>query len=350
MNHLRAIPALLCPTAYLLRDAFFGGKRRQLCAFRVQLHWNCFSRFCAATIRRSLVVIMLFQAGWTFAQTQPSRVPGNRPQPGITSPALDDDRTLNETRQELLRLLKMTPTLTTVVAHDPSLLSDQQYVARNNPALAQFLESHPEVVHNADFYLFADLGRDERDRVRGLERKVWPELQLRQPEPDQDPGPFIVGGVISIIAIALFWLLKLLVEHSRWKRAFKGQTDMQNKLLDKFTGNEGLIAYLETDAGKQLLQMPSIPAIGGDGARPKGMLDRMLMPLQLGVVLISVGIGLQLLRNSFANSHGLLAISTLVLTLGIGLAAASLVSWLIARYYGLLPRFAEDDSGQGPRE
>lgn len=307
-------------------------------------------RLCLAVIQVLFLLIVMFPASWTAAQAQPSRAPVNRPQAGTASPALNDDKTLNETRQELLQLLRMTPTLTSVVAYDPSLLSDQQYVARNNPALAQFLESHPEVVHNADFYLFADLGRDERDRVQGLEKKVWPELQAPGAARYQDPAPFIVGGVISIIAAALFWLIKLFVEHSRWKRAFKGQVDVQNKLLDKFTAGEGLIAYLETDAGKQLFQMPSIPAAAGQGVRPKGMLDRILMPLQLAVVLISVGIGLQLLRNSFANSNGLLAVSTLVLTLGIGLAAASLVSWLVARYYGLLPRFAEDDAGQGPRE
>ena len=39
--------------------------------------------------------------------------------------------------------MKLSPTLTTVVAHDPSLLADQEYVSRNNPQLGQFLDRAP---------------------------------------------------------------------------------------------------------------------------------------------------------------------------------------------------------------
>ena len=42
-------------------------------------------------------------------------------------------------QQQLLKLLKeLSPTLTTVVARDPSLLADKEYVSRNNPELAQY--------------------------------------------------------------------------------------------------------------------------------------------------------------------------------------------------------------------
>ena len=38
------------------------------------------------------------------------------------------DRELAETQKELIQLLRLSPTLTTVVSHDPSLLANQDYV------------------------------------------------------------------------------------------------------------------------------------------------------------------------------------------------------------------------------
>jgi len=78
-----------------------------------------------------------------------------RPAAAALPPAAPiSDKELAETQKQLIDLLRLSPTLTTVVAHDPSLLANQDYVARNNPQLAQFLAAHPEVARNPDFYLF----------------------------------------------------------------------------------------------------------------------------------------------------------------------------------------------------
>ena len=44
-------------------------------------------------------------------------------------------------QDQLLQLLRVSPTLAEVVAHDPSLLSNAEYVNRNNPELGQFLQA-----------------------------------------------------------------------------------------------------------------------------------------------------------------------------------------------------------------
>ena len=58
------------------------------------------------------------------------------------------DQELQATQEQLLQLLRTSPTLTTVVARDPSLLSNQEYVSKNNPQLAQFLVQHPDIARN----------------------------------------------------------------------------------------------------------------------------------------------------------------------------------------------------------
>src|ERR1700760_2465596 len=62
-----------------------------------------------------------------------------------------------ETQQKLMALLKVSPTLGDILSYDPNLLSDPQYIGRYNPELVQFLEQHPEVARNPQFYLFSDI-------------------------------------------------------------------------------------------------------------------------------------------------------------------------------------------------
>src|ERR1022692_4312585 len=81
------------------------------------------------------------------AQTKPATNVRTTPTvqlPTAAAPA-PTERDFAETQRQLIKLLRMNPTLTTVVEHDPSLLSNQEYVSRNNPQLAQFLASHPEI-------------------------------------------------------------------------------------------------------------------------------------------------------------------------------------------------------------
>src|SRR5579863_60106 len=86
------------------------------------------------------------------------------------------------TQAELIRLLRVSPTLTTVVSHDPSLLANQDYVAKNNPQLAAFLAAHPEVGRNPDYYLFTHMHVDGQPD-EALERAVWPDVYRAQGRP-----------------------------------------------------------------------------------------------------------------------------------------------------------------------
>jgi hypothetical protein len=291
-----------------------------------------------------MLLVLLLSATWTMAQPKPSRSPSNVPALGA-NPSVSES-SVRDLRPELLKLLRLTPALAGAVAHDPSLLSDQQYVARTNPALAQFLADHPEVARNPEFFVFADLPGD--DRVRGLQKKVWPEMVKEyHRSPWNEAGPVL--AILAVVA-AVLWLIRLFVDTFRWKRSLKVQAEMQSKMLDKFGSNQDLIAYLETEAGKRLLQVPAIPSGVESTPRAGGMLGRMLLPLQFGTVLIPIGIGLGLLRRSFPNEAGLVVLSTLVLTLGIGLSVAALVSWLMARHYGLLPQPSATRVDAGPQE
>ena len=102
-------------------------------------------------------------------------------QPVAAAPLSDQE--LAATQEQLIQLLRTSPTLTSVVARDPSLLADQEYVIRNNPQLAQFLAQHPEVVRNPEYYLFTHLQSRGGRRDQALERAVWPDLSQSQNVP-----------------------------------------------------------------------------------------------------------------------------------------------------------------------
>src|SRR5467141_1578871 len=101
---------------------------------------------------RAIALLLLLLAALTTAQSQsPSAVSRTAPvnlqiNPKTNAPT--SDRDLADLREQLLSLLRMSPTLTEVIASDPTLLANQDYVTRNNPELEKFLQIHPEVIRN----------------------------------------------------------------------------------------------------------------------------------------------------------------------------------------------------------
>lgn len=263
---------------------------------------------------------------------------------------------LETTREQLFKFLRMTPKLTMVLARDPSLLADEQYVSRNNPELEQFLQAHPEVVRNPEFYLFANL-RDGRKQGREfpLEEAVWPELD-RRPRAQVNPGPEIVAPLVFLsILLSLLWLIRVLLENRRWTRVFAQQSEAQRKLFDKFGSSEELLRYMQSDAGKRLLEPIPIPATFAPGTQWTTPLARVLTPLQFGTVLTLVGSGfLFLAGRGIGDTDVMTVMGVLTLMVGVGLIISAVVSWAIGKHFGLLPEKAEphleSDSSMGSRQ
>ena len=265
--------------------------------------------------------------------------------PAATPPS---DQEVADTQDQLIKLLRMSPTLTTVVAHDPSLLSDQQYVQRNNPELAQFLAEHPDVAQNPDFYLFSNLDPHGGRRDRALERAVWPEFS----EPPHDSSSFaqVVDKLSPALAfgcffVALVWLVRLFVDSRRWSRAFQQQSEVHARLIDKFSTNQELAAYMETEAGKRFLEGAPVQIGRGTSQRMPNAVARVLTPLQIGIVLALLGAGLLMLRHAGPDTYEpMMVMGIVVLMPGIGFILSAGVTWVLARRLGMLP----DTAGNGP--
>ena len=293
-------------------------------------------------VLRSIAVSALLIAALAAAQTQPATLTRNT---ALSTPAASSqaptDKELTATRVELLKLLRTSPTLTTVVAHDPTLLANQDYVARNNPQLAQFLAVHPEIARNPEFYLFTHLTPEDGGQDQALERAVWPEL--RQPSHERSATQQFVSDMPPIIAFVCFlavlsWLVRQFLENRRWGRIFKLQSEVHGRLIDKFSSNQELALYMGTEAGKRFLEAAPIPVGFEPEQRMPNAVARVLTPLQIGIVLVLLGAGFMLLRHvSPEAAIPMLILGTVAIMPGLGFIISAGVTWVLATRLGLMP-------------
>jgi hypothetical protein len=243
-------------------------------------------------------------------------------------------------QDQLLQLVRLTPTLAEVVARDPSLLSNADNVNRNNPQLARFLQAHPEIAHNPDFYLFNNLHGQHEQPAETLERKMWP--QLSEPEPYNASKDLISDGIPFLVFLcilgALLWLVHVLLENRRWNRIFKLQTDVHGKLIERFGTSQEVLTYMSTEAGKRFLEATPI-AVGFEPSQPMpSPVARVLTPLQIGIVMSLLGLGFIFLRHSIPDGAApLLLLGTVILMPGLGFIISAGVTWVLGRHLGLMP-------------
>jgi hypothetical protein len=262
---------------------------------------------------------------------------------GKTQPAatpLLSDQELAATQEQLVRLLRTSPTLTSVVARDPSLLSDKEYVSRSNPQLEQFLEQHPEIVRNPEYYLFTHLDSRGGRRDQALERAVWPDFAAPQ-RPNLNVmdivGPILAGIAFFCFLGAVLWVIRQIIENRRWSRIFKLQSEVHGRLIEKFSATQDIASYMGTEAGRRFLEAAPIPVGFEPEQRMPNAVARVLWPLQIGVVLVLLGAGLLYLRNAGPDMKiPMLVIGTVVLMPGIGFILSAGITWVLAGRLGLL--------------
>jgi hypothetical protein len=290
--------------------------------------------------RRRHLALVLSVAVFLALFTAVSAAQAPRPAQPASDPPQMSEKDVAAMQDQLLQLLRVSPTLSEVVARDPSLLSNADYVNRNNPELGRFLQAHPEIAHNPDFYLFNNLHGEHEQPSQTLERKLWPAMSSQEPprvslELISDGFPFLV--FVGLL-LGLLWLTHVLLENRRWNRIFKLQSDMHGKLIERFGTSQEVLTYMGTEAGKRFLEATPI-AVGFEPQQPvPSPVARVLTPLQIGVVMTLLGIGLIFLRHSIPDGDApLLLVGTVVLMPGLGFIISAGITWVLARHLGLMP-------------
>jgi hypothetical protein len=303
---------------------------------------------------RAMAQSLLAGTALLFA-AQPAILAAQLSKPSKEAPAMAgpmSDQEMQATQEQLLQLLRTSPTLTTVVAHDPSLLSDQEYVNRNNPQLAQFLVQHPDIARNPEYYLFTNLDVRGGRRNQALERAVWPEMT--PPPQGRSQIRDFVDPFAALLAWAFFlgtslWLVRIFLENRRWSRSFKLQSDVHARLIERFSSSQELASYMESEAGRRFLEAAPISVGFEQDQRMPNAVARVLIPMQIGVVLVLLGIGFFLLRNVNPEMNTPMLVLGVVATMpGVGFILSAGITWVLAGRLGLIPDHAAESESLVP--
>jgi hypothetical protein len=282
----------------------------------------------AATTTLAVMIVSAFPLAQEPARTTaqpaaPSAVAA--PGPQAVAP-IGVQANAEQTRRQLSDILeRLPPSLTNVLRLDPTLLTDAEYLAPY-PELAGFLGQHPEVAHNAAYYVgTAHESPWERD-PRGAALRMWENVMQ---------GIMIIFVLLLVTSI-LVWLVRTVVDYRRWLRLTKVQTETHTKLLDRLTSQDDLLAYMQTPAGRRFLE--SAPITLDPASRPLGApLSRVLWSVQAGVVLALGGVGLLVVsrRTIPEIAEGLSAMGILALALGGGFIVSAAIAYLLSSRLGL---------------
>ncbi len=255
-------------------------------------------------------------------------------QPPVVAESQQD---LGATQQQLMQLLRVSPTLAEVVASDPSLLADQQYVARSNPELAGFLAQHPEIGRNPSFWLFSELRSPQQKYYEILQpKRGFVPARERSDALDRVMSNVAPMIVMVVLLLALAWIIRTLAESKRWTKVFTLQSEVHGKLIDRFASNQELLGYMETEPGKRFLQAAPI-VTEAESRRMPNLVSRMIATLQVGLVLTLLGAGLLSLKNVVGDAGTtMLVLGIISLMPGIGLILSAGVLWVLGKRLNLM--------------
>lgn len=228
-----------------------------------------------------------------------------------------------QTKQQLSVLLdQYPPAVKRVLQTDPALLENKDYLAPYS-GLVSFVAKHPEIEHNASFFL----GNPAVAPVR-IERIDNGNIR-------QIAENMAIATVLITIALAITWIVRSMIDYRRWARVMTTQTDIHSSLMNRLTSSEDLLAYIQSPAGKRFLEFAPI-ATGTVNGGPT--LNRILWSVQAGLVVGLAGIGLSYASDHIAAeaAQPFFVLGVLGMAVGAGFILSALASYMIARNLGLI--------------
>jgi len=252
------------------------------------------------------------------------------------SAPLSPEASAEQTRSQLEVILeKYPPAVGRGLKLDPSLMTNPAYMAPY-PALSSYLTQHPEITHNPGYF---------------LENVNSPNQYFNDPKMRQRQEFYgLLAGMAGFVAFLvmtgiLVWVIRLIVTSRRWNKLSKVQYEVHSKLLDRFTSNEDLLAYMQTPAGRRFLEAAPVRM----AEEPRSMaapFSRILWSVQVGIVLLLTGIGLLYVSSTFIDEPADLfrVLGVVSLAVGGGFLVSAVAAYALSRRLGLLDPAPADNA------
>lgn len=137
-------------------------------------------------------------------------------------------------------------------------------------------------------------------------------------------------SIVAIMIPSMFaWIAWIIFSTVRRFKIAKLQAEVQAKLLDKVGSAQDLLAYAQTEAGREMLESLKV-----ERHSPHA---RIIGALQTSIVMICVGAAFLFLRGRITGTEeGFLVFGTLATMLGIGFGLSAIASYYLSKSFGLL--------------
>jgi hypothetical protein len=231
-----------------------------------------------------------------------------------------------QVRERFMEILsRQPPSLGRVLKLDPALMLNDAYLAPY-PEVAQFLRQHPEVPRNPSYFL-------ERISIQtGSQSARTQDLR----EFSRMIGSFTAFLVFLVVTGVVIWLIRTVIEQRRWGRLSRIQAEVHTKLMDRFSSNDELMAYVQTPSGRRFLESGPSP-LAEAGPAMSAPFARILWSVQAGVVGVMAGIGLIFVSGRLTDepSQFFYVVGIVTLALGLGFIASAGAAYALSRRLGL---------------
>jgi hypothetical protein len=240
-------------------------------------------------------------------------------------------------RNQLHDILRSYPrSVGEILRRDPSLMARTDYMAAY-PHLVAFLEQHPEIPRNVEFY-FEGYGSWAR-------RPYDPEFEALGVLLGGMAGFFLFTAVIGVFA----WLVRAVIQHRRWLKASQVQADVHTKLMERMTSNEELLAYVQSPAGRRFLESAPIQPDMDSAPNISAPIGPIIWSMMAGIVLATVGVGFRLAGQYIGDDsqRAFIVVGVIIIALGLGFILASVMAYLVSSRLGLFPQRPLPESTSG---
>lgn len=144
----------------------------------------------------------------------------------------------------------------------------------------------------------------------------------------QDLFPIVVTPIMLVL---MAWILGGIIGAFKHRAQLKAQTDLYNKMLEKFGTAREFMDYIQSDAGKVFFERLAV--------EPATPLTGIINSIKIGVILTLLGLGIFLTSGVIGTTDSqniMFIVSIIVAAVGIGFLVSSAISYRLSKTWGLI--------------
>jgi len=136
--------------------------------------------------------------------------------------------------------------------------------------------------------------------------------------------------LVALVILSIVYSLQKVALGILGNWRLRTAAEVHTKLLEKFGAGQELLAYLDTEAGKRLLQSAPVEEV-------KSPYKRILQAVQTGVISTLLGVACLILRGAVSEAaQEFLVFGVLALSVGVAFLLSAAVTYFLSKSFGLL--------------